>query len=511
MAPPAAKLAESLEVLEALQKEGRTAIRSSAITRTHRERLSEAGFLKEVMKGWYIASRPDEAVGESTAWYTSFWGFCAQYLSERFGEAWSLSPEQSLLIHAGNWTVPPQLLVRAPAAHNNITNLPHGTSIVDVRAEVGEGVVRDGLRLYSIEDALIGVKENFFTQNPTDARTILATIPDASALLAKLLEGGHTRAAGRLAGAFRNIGADKMANEILRTMKAALHDVRENCPFRDQIRLVGAVHAQSPYVHRIRLMWRAMREEVIARFPVALPPPNDIDTYLKSVDDIYVTDAYHSLSIEGYRVSRELIERVRLGTWNPEANQQDREQRNALAARGYWQAFQAVKESVRKVLEGAAPGEVADDDLGHWYRELFAPSVTAGLIGQANLAGYRNGPVYIRRSKHVPLNPEAVRDAMPAFFALLKEEEEAAARVVLGHFIFAYIHPYFDGNGRTARFLMNLMMAAAGHPWTVVRIDHRDAYMAALEVASVEGDIIPFAELIGKIMGEQQDNQSSAL
>ena len=69
------------------------------------------------------------------------------------------------------------------------------------------------------------------------------------------------------------------------------------------------------------------------------------------------------------------------------------------------------------------------------------PSVAAGLLKPADLAGYRNGQVYIRRSMHVPLNREAVRDAMPAFFDLLREDKEPAVRVVLGHFVFVYIHP----------------------------------------------------------------------
>ena len=104
MPSAAEKLASSLEELETLQSGGSIAIRSKDMSRTHRERLLKAGFLKEVMKGWYIPSRPDENAGESTAWYTSFWGFCAQYLSDRFGTDWSLSPEQSLIIHAGNTT-----------------------------------------------------------------------------------------------------------------------------------------------------------------------------------------------------------------------------------------------------------------------------------------------------------------------------------------------------------------------------------------------------------------------
>ena len=54
----------------------------------------------------------------------------------------------------------------------------------------------------------------------------------------------------------------------------------------------------------------------------------------------------------------------------------------------------------------------------------------------SDLAGYRTGPVYIRRSKHVPPPREAVRDCMPVLFELLAGEAEPAVRVVLGHFVF---------------------------------------------------------------------------
>ena len=108
-------------------------------------------------------------------------------------------------------------------------------------------------------------------------------------------------------------------------------------------------------MNRIRLLWQKMREPVIDRFPKAPGLPRNIEAYMKRVNDAYVTDAYHSLSIEGYRVTPELIERVRSGTWNPEENEGDREQRNAMAARGYWQAYQVVQESVRRVLQARTP------------------------------------------------------------------------------------------------------------------------------------------------------------
>jgi len=247
-------------------------------------------------------------------------------------------------------------------------------------------------------------------------------------------------------------------------------------------------------------MWQQMRRTVIEIFPAAPGPVADINTYMKAVEDVYVADAYHSLSIEGYRVSPALIERVRTGAWKPDDDESDREHRDALAARGYWQASQAVRKSVRRVLRGENPGAVVDADHGDWYRELFAPSVTAGIIRAADLAGYRSDQVYIRRSKHVPPRHEAVRDLMPAFFDLLREEEEPPVRVVLGHFVFVYIHPYMDGNGRMGRFLMNVMLAGGGYPWTVLPVEERNEYMAALEAASVEQNIQQFAAFLARLV-----------
>jgi len=505
MATPQEKLAQSLEILHKFQaSDGAAAIRARELPRTHRERLLANGFLVEVIKGWYIPTRPDQVKGESTAWYASFWRFCAAYLSERFGNGWCLSPEQSLSLLAGNWTVPRQLVVRAPRARNKVTGLPHGTSLLDLRATppaAADVEEKEGLRLFAAEAALIACSPNYYLNSSTDLRAVLLTIRDASGVLARLLEGGHTVIAGRLAGAFRNIGRARIADDIVSAMSAAGYAVRENDPFTDKPSLnFGAARETSPYVNRIRLMWQKMRGTVIASFPKAPGLPRNARAYLKRVNEAYVTDAYHSLSIEGYRVTPELIERVRTGSWNPETNASDREKRDAMAARGYWQAYQAVQKSLGRVLHGENPGLVADEDHGTWYRELFAPSVAVGLLKPSDLAGYRNGQVFIRKSMHVPLNKDAVRDAMPAFFDLLREETEPSVRVALGHFMFVYIHPYMDGNGRTARFLMNVMMAAGGYPWTVIPVGARDGYVEALEQASVEEDIRPFADFLARLV-----------
>ncbi len=498
------KLADSLEQLKILQDQGVTAIRSAQLSRVHRERLLKYGFIKEVIKGWYIPSAPDESPGDTTSWYTSFWAFCADYLSERLGSDWCLSPEQSLSLHIGDRTVPVQLLVRSPNARNQPTGLLYGTSVFDMKLAVPEPEDRttlERLNVHRLASALVNCAPKHFVAQPVVVHTALSMISDASELLSLLLKGGHSTIAGRLAGAFRAIGREQIASNIVKAMTAADYTINEVNPFTEQPPLQFGRRDTSPHVNRLRLLWATMRDDVIAHFPAPLNTPVSAAEYLTDVSDKYVSDAYHSLSIEGYRVTPELIERVRTGGWNPQQNDNDLQQVDALAAKGYWDAFQQVKLALERVLNGENAGTVLEETHGDWYLALFGASVAAGIINATDLAGYRNGPVYIRRSMHTPPTPDAVRDMLPALFELLQNEEHPAVRIVLGHFFFVYIHPYFDGNGRMGRFLMNLMMAAGGYPWTVVPVERRAEYMDALEAASVRRDIVPFTRFLGAIIG----------
>ena len=127
---------------------------------------------------------------------------------------------------------------------------------------------------------------------------------------------------------------------------------------------------------------------------------------------------------------------------------------------------------------------------------MFSFAVRAGLHDASELAGYRGNQVYINGSNHVPLPTDAVVDAMEALFDLISKEEHPAVRAVLGHFIFVFIHPYGDGNGRLARLLMNALFASGGYPWTIVHLDTRNRYMKSLERASAQGVIDEFAATI---------------
>jgi len=499
---PNEKLAESLATLQALQKGGRRVFRSNELNRTHRERLIRNGFLKEVIKGWLISSSPSAREGDSTPWYASFWEFCGRYCKERFGEHWHLSPEQSVLLHAENTVIPAQVVIYSPKGTNHSLNLLFGTAIYDLRqAEMppaSDLSNRDGLRLFSPAAALVKVPESFLNRYPIATQVLLASLRDATDIQRHLLEGGRTIKAGLIAGALRRIGHADIADEIISTMKSAGYDVRESDPFSPEQTFGVLPVSVSPIVARMQALWKSMRELVIETFPSSPGLPRNKRSYLRFVDDIYKSDAYHSLSIEGYSVSPGLIERVQRGDWDPDHHDDDRKNRDALAARGYWQAFEKVKATVANIITGTNPGALVRTAHREWYRELFQPCVAAGLIPAAALAGYRNDAVYLRTSRYVPPRWEAARDAMPALFDLIENEGHPGVRAVLGHWMFGYIHPYPDGNGRMARFVMNAMLASGGYPWTVIRVEDRNEYLTALDRASIDLEIKPFSEFIAK-------------
>ena len=502
MLAPNEKLAASLKVLKSRQHDGRHVFASREFSRVHRERLLRFGFLRRVIKGWLISSGPGTQDGDSTPWHASYWEFCTRYCEERFNTAWHLSPAQSLLLHSDDTAIPAQVVVHSPKGANNKIDLPFGTSLYDLKERElpleSEMTLRDGLRLYSQAAALVRVSGSFISRHPVEARVVLANIADVGDILRGLLLGGHSVVAGRLAGAFRRIGREKDADEILNAMKAAGYEVREEDPFRPDQPITALTASPQPIVGRLQAMWDAMRGHVLESFPDPPGLPADHESYLRAVNDIYQSDAYHSLSIEGYRVSPDLIECVASGNWNPEGSAADRASRDALSAHGYWQAFQRVRRDIAQIIDGAEPADLVRGSHREWYRELFEPCVAVGLIGAPALSGYRNDAVYLRTSRYVPPRWEAVSDAMATVFELLRGEPEPSVKAVLGHWLLGYVHPYPDGNGRIARFLMNAMLASGGYPWTVIRIEDREPYLTALDSASVDQDIGPFARFVAE-------------
>lgn len=504
-------MTESNQIAEALERIQKITVRNMAqvlntkdVLRADRELLLRTGWLQEIIKGWYMLVRPDVATGDTAAWYANFWDFIRVYLNARFSEEYCLSAESSLDVHTARSTVPQQLIavVKRGAGMQSLMYETALLTYVDTKNfPLDFREKKLGLFVMQLPFALCRASPQYFKKNPKDAELALRSIK-AAGELSKILIQFRLKVVGeRLIGAYLHLKDEETAKALQQDLSIAGMSVQPNNPFAlDKHPLLEKRVLVSPHADRIRAMWAAYREEVISVFPAppGLTGGEDVNAYLQHLDALYQTDAYHSLSIEGYQVTKALIEKVKNNDWRPDQDVQDLSSRNALAAKGYFDAFQQVKQTVSNILLGKKAGEEVKQDLSAWYQYLFKPFVNVGILPPESLVGYRTNRVFIKNSRYTPPPTEAVIDTMSTLFDCLREEAHPAVRAILGHYFFVYIHPFMDGNGRIARFLMNTMLISGGYPWTVVRVNNRDQYIDALEYTHNNGDIKAFATFMAE-------------
>lgn len=497
--PENKKLAAALSALHDVLGSELGVVRGNQLKQSEREILQKNGFLQEIIKGWYFVSDPTASPGDTTPFFANYWEYVSRYLQERFGDQYCLSPEHSLLMHAENNVIPKQVNILTSQNATYKVDLYGDYSLFIYPGKSAQGkslkqIVR-GVYCLTAPVCLTALGPRFFQSNAGDIQIVMSKIGDPSeiAVLAELNAVG----VGRLIGAYRQIGDQSFADGIQKQLDGLpIKVVVTNSPFdQNPIYHLSARNRHALY-SRIKLLWSKHRNKVLVYKPKVDVIDVAQDHYLAAIESLKIEDAYHSLSIERYRVTPELIQKIAEGQWNSDSPE-DRQHIAAMAAKGYLLAFSLVKgDAGQAYAHKRSAADLFADHHQAWFRQLFAPSVDAGILKPSDLIGYRRHMVFLRGSLHSPPHFDHVLDGMEALKECMVDEGDAFVRATLSHWLLGYIHPFMDGNGRMARFTMNLMLAEGGYPWTVIRVDDREAYMEALEIASAKDDLEPFARFL---------------
>jgi hypothetical protein len=212
-------------------------------------------------------------------------------------------------------------------------------------------------------------------------------------------------------------------------------------------------------------------------------------------------DAYHSTTMEGYRISREASDAIIRGEPSSAGPEDRKTLEAAMAVQGYSRAFNEVL--------AKAPQKTAVDTglILDMYEALFRPAVDAGITDTAALRGWRNSSVGLRGWRFVPPNHKKVPDLIGGYERFMSDTTiSPLTRAILGHLEFVTIHPFMDGNGRLGRLLMNYVLLGAGHPWVTVLADERIPFFKSIEQAQLGGSVKPFAEFLWHLIGQSSQD-----
>ena len=118
-------------------------------------------------------------------------------------------------------------------------------------------------------------------------------------------------------------------------------------------------------------------------------------------------------------------------------------------------------------------------------------------IDDANAGRWRSIAVRITGSDVKLPDPIKVPELMEEFIEWLHETKEHPIKIATdAHFKLVSIHPFVDGNGRTARLLMNLILISYGYPPVIIKADECEEYISLLERAQKTGDEQGFYDYI---------------
>ncbi len=137
-------------------------------------------------------------------------------------------------------------------------------------------------------------------------------------------------------------------------------------------------------------------------------------------------------------------------------------------------------EYVRRAATSAGP--IREIDVRHIH------SLVMGRVDPQGAGRYADQQRLISGTSYLPPSPAAIVPLMGDFERWLSAAPATAETAITAHERVALIHPFQDGNGRTARLLMNMVLLRAGYPPVVIGPEQRPAYIEGLDAISTGAD-----------------------
>jgi hypothetical protein len=126
-------------------------------------------------------------------------------------------------------------------------------------------------------------------------------------------------------------------------------------------------------------------------------------------------------------------------------------------------------------------------------------------IDDQNKGRYRSVRVRIAGSNAVLPNPLKVPSLMEEFAGKLNDRPDDALKALEVHYRLVEIHPFTDGNGRTARLLMNLILLRAGYLPLIIPPRERRRYIASINSRNASGDLFGYYRYMLKTLAKSMD------
>jgi len=207
--------------------------------------------------------------------------------------------------------------------------------------------------------------------------------------------------------------------------------------------------------------------------------------YRRAKEEAYIQHVHHTVAIEGNTLTlvqtRSILE-TRLAVGG-----------KSVIEHNEVLGLDAALKYINQTLVDRLSGEIRMQDIVEIHRRVigYSDPLEAGM--------FRRTQVFV--GDHIPPHADHIEVLMKSFISWLNSPEAIGMHPVrlaaLAHYKLVYIHPFVDGNGRTSRLLMNLILMQHGFPPVIIRKQDRLQYYQHLVTAN-DGDIRPFIRFIAR-------------